>query len=106
MATKVYGCSDDLIEFDGDVHGEVGCFGTDDREHGVLLMFSDATVLEAKYGKNGEAIWELKLHRQGALLVGIDQCSDPDADPYSDVARFRDGIAWVYAARSDWEKVR
>jgi hypothetical protein len=106
MATKVYGCSDDLIEFEGDVHGEVGCFGTDDRERGALLMFSDATVLEAKYGKNGEAIWELKLHHQGALLIGIDQCADPEADPYSDVARFRDGLAWVYAAKGDWEKVR
>ena len=68
MATKVYGCSDDLIEFDGDVHGEVGCYGTDDREKGVLLYFSDGTILEAKYGKMQMGIWEVKLHNAGSSL--------------------------------------
>ena len=51
MATKVYGASDDLIEFDGDVTGEVGHFGTDDNERGDLIIFSDGTLLEIKYGK-------------------------------------------------------
>lgn len=107
MATKVYGCSDDLIEVDGDVSGEVGCFGTDDRERGVLLMFSDATLLEVRYGKNGDAIWEVKLLKQGALFLRIDQCADSEADPYSDVAHFRDGLKWSYAAKGeDWEQVR
>ena len=32
MAAKIYGTSDDLIEFEGDVDGEVGCYGTDDAE--------------------------------------------------------------------------
>lgn len=106
MTTKVYGASDDLIEFDGDVSGEVGCYGTDDRERGVLLMFSDATVLEAKYGKNGEGIWEMKLVRKGELFERIDQCADEDADPHSDVAHFRAGLTWCYAAREGWELVR
>lgn len=106
MTTKVYGCSDDLIEFEGDVSGEVGCFGTDDRKHGVLLMCSDATVLEVKYGKNGCAIWEVKLVRQGSLFLRIDQCADEDADPYSDVAHFSAGLKWIYAAKEGWELVR
>ena len=106
MTTKVYGCSDDLVEIDGDVHGEVGSFGTDDREQGVLLMFSDSTVLEVKYGKNNESIWEVKLLKQGSLFERIDQCADPDADPYSDVAHFKKGLTWAYAARGEWEKVR
>jgi hypothetical protein len=106
MATKIYGCSDDLIEFEGDIHGEVGSFGTDDAEQGVLLMCSDATVLEVKYGKNEEAIWEVKLLKQGALFERIDQCTEADANPYSDVAHFKPGLTWVYAAKGDWEKVK
>ncbi len=106
MTTKVYGASDDLIEVDGDVRGEVSCFGTGDEERGVLLMFSDSTVLEVRYGKNGDAIWEVRLLKQGALFDRIDQCADEDADPHSDVAHFRDGVKWCYAARERWELVR
>lgn len=51
MSTKIYGASDDLIEFEGDVR--------------------------------------------------IDQCVDEDADMYSDVAHFKDGLKWAYAAMGD-----
>ncbi len=105
MATKVYGTSDDLIEFEGDVRGEVGCFGTDRDEHGVLLVCSDGSVLEAKYGKGGQGIWEVKLLKPGNLFDRIDICTDADADPYSDVAHFKAGLKWAYAAK-DWEVVR
>lgn len=106
MATKIYGASDDLIEFEGDVHGEVGSYGTDDREQGVLVICSDGTLLEVKYGKNGEGIWEVKQIKKGALLEKIDQCDDSEADPYSDVAHFKDGLKWAYACKGDWEKVK
>jgi len=104
MATEIFGLSDDLVEFEGDFNGEFGCFGTDDRERGVLVVVSDGTILEVKYGKNDAAIWEVKLIRQGALFVRIDLCTDEDADPYSDVAHFKDGVKWAYAA-SDWQPV-
>ena len=106
MATQVYGCSDDLIEFDGDIGGEVGCYGTDDRDDGVLVMFSDGTVLEVKYGKNDRAIWGVRLVEKGSLFDRIDLCVDEDDAPYSDVARFRSGLKWAYAATKDWERVR
>jgi hypothetical protein len=106
VTTKVYGASDDLIEFDGDVHGEVGCYGTDDRDQGVLVMFSDATLIEVKYGKKGEGIWEIKLVRRGELFESIDQCVDADATPYSDVAHFKAGLKWAYCATGAWEKVK
>lgn len=106
MTTKVYGASDDLVEFDGDVSGEVSCYGTDDRDQGVLVMFSDATLLEVKYGKNGEGIWEVKLVKKGDLFERIDQCVDEDANPYSDVAYFKTGIKWAYCARDQWERVK
>jgi hypothetical protein len=41
MTSKIYGTSDDLIEFRGDVDGEAGHFGTDESPHGVLVIFSD-----------------------------------------------------------------
>lgn len=107
MPTKIYGCSDDNIEFEGDFTGEVGCYGTDDREHGVLVAVSDGTVLEVKYGKEGcSGVWEVKLLKKGSLFVRIDLCVDSDADPYSDVAHFKDGVKWAYAATGDWEVVK
>lgn len=97
--------SDDLIEFDGDFHGEVGCYGTDDKEKGVLVVLSDGTLLEVKYGKDSKAIWGVRLIKKGSLFVGIEQCADEDADPYSDVASFGDGLKWAYAATGEWEEV-
>lgn len=104
MSTKVYGASDDLIEFDGEFIGEVGAYGTDDDDQGVLVVMSDGTILEVKYGKGGAAIWAVMLFKRGTLLDRIDQCTDEDAKPYSDVAYFKDGIKWAYAA-TKWEVV-
>jgi hypothetical protein len=105
MSTKIYGASDDLVEFEGDVSGEVGHYGSDDDDHGVLLVCSDATVLEVKYGKGGEGIWEIKALKIGSLFDRIDICTDADADPYSDVAHFKFGLKWAYAA-TEWELVK
>ncbi len=102
--TKVYGRSDDLIEFNGDFRGEVGCSGADERPRGVLVVMSDGSVLEVKYGKGGHGIWEVKVLKKGELFDHIDPCCDEDADPYSDVARFKPGIKWAYAA-TEWEPV-
>ena len=105
MTTKVYGASDDLVEFEGDIYGEVDAFGTDDRDKGVLVFFSDGTILEAKYGKMEMAIWELKVRCTGNLFKEVIPCMDEDAKPHSDVANFRDGLKWAYAAK-EWEKVK
>ena len=105
MATSIYGASDDLIEFDGDVRGEVGCYGTDENEHGVLIVLSDGTFLEVKYGKGNQGIWEIRLLKKGELFERIEQCADADADRYSDTAYFRIGIKFAYAA-TEWEFVK
>ncbi len=104
MATKIYGASDDLCEFDGDVSGDVGCYGTDDRERGLLVICDDGTMLEVKYGKGGGAIWGITLIKAGKLFDRIDQCDDEAADPYSDIAHFKDGLKKAWAAE-DWQKV-
>ncbi len=105
MGTKVYGASDDLIEVEGGkCSGEVGCYGTDESERGVLLVFSDGTLLEVKYGKGDKAIWGITLLARGSEFYQIDQCCDEEADPYSDVAHFAEDLAWCYAA-TKWERV-
>ena len=105
MTTRVYGASDDLIEFEGDVRGEVGCYGTDEQEHGVLLVFSDGTVLEAKYGKASQGIWAITVLAKGGLFAAIELCDDEKEDPYSDQVTFKDGLKWAYAAK-EWELVK
>ena len=101
--TKVFGRS--IVEFEGGIDGEVGCYGTYENEKGVLLIFSDGTLLEAKYGKAGMGIWEIKLLQQGSLFQKIDPCMDESADPYSDVAHFKAGIKWAYSSMK-WGMVK
>jgi hypothetical protein len=103
MATKIYGESDDLIEIEGDVDGEVNSYGED---HGTLLIFSDGTLLEVMYGKEDDvAIWSITPIQAGPLFDRIEFCFDEDASPHSDIAYFKDGLKWAYAATGDWEKV-
>ena len=104
MTTEIYGSSDDLIELEGDVEGEVSCYGTDEQEKGVLLMCSDGTLLEVKYGKGDAAIWGITQIVKGELLNRIDICEDEDAKRYSDTAHFDSGLKWIYAAK-EWGKV-
>ncbi len=96
--TRVYGASDDLIEFDGDVYGEVNATlkPTGDNVH-----FSDGTVLNVRYGKmvekNGDVeeiggVWWIQVKTNGTLFDRIDECFDEDAKIYSDQAYFHDGL--------------
>jgi hypothetical protein len=105
--TRVYGASDDLVELEGDVDGEVSAYGTSrDDSEGVLMVFSDGTVLCTHYGKPGDlAVWSITLIRRGDLFDRIDICLDPEADIYSDQAFFNSGLTWAYAAVRAWEKV-
>ena len=87
--TKVYGASDDLIEFEGDVYGEVNHYS----DQPVRVTMSDGTVLKVRYGKPGHgAVWSVALVMAGPLFKRIDECFDDEANPYSDVAYFLDGL--------------
>jgi hypothetical protein len=103
--TAIYGSSDDLVEFTNDLYGEVGCYGTDDDEHGVLVICNDGTLLEVKYGKADMGIWGITVINQGTLFDRIEFCNDDDADPYSDIVYFKPGMKWAYAA-TEWQKVK
>jgi hypothetical protein len=100
--TKVYGASDDLIEFEGELSGEVGCFGTGDEDDalGVLVALSDGTILAVRYGKPGlGGVWGITMLRQGEMFERLDICTDEDANPYSDVAHFKAGKLKAWAGR-------
>jgi hypothetical protein len=105
MATIVFGASDDLVELEGDVSGEVGCYGNTETPQGVLLMFSDGTVLAIKYNGRTPGCWSINLLEEGVRFKRIDRCDDENARPYSDVAHFHDGLKWCYEARRDWSRV-
>jgi hypothetical protein len=105
MSTRVYGASDDLVEFEGDVSGEVGYIGRDGDDPGCLLVFSDGTLLVAKYVKPCGGVWDLQLVQRGTCFRRIDICTDENEDPHSDVAHFEPGLKWAYAAKR-WEKVQ
>lgn len=102
MSTKIYGASDDLIEFEGDLRGEA----SGGSQQGALVALSDGTILLVNYGKPVlGGVWAITVLRKGDLFERLDVCEDEDADLYSDVAHFRDGKlrAWV---ASDMEIVR
>jgi hypothetical protein len=112
--TKIYGQSDDLIEFDGDVSGEVGYHGRydSDAEDGTIggdvILCSDGTLLRIVYGKPGKrngSIWGITVLHAGPLFERLEVCTDPAATPHSDVAHFKPGLktAWVadYAREVD-----
>jgi hypothetical protein len=101
MSTTIYGASDDLIEFEGDVYGEVGCYGHDSEDEAVLLFCSDGTLLRMWYGHGG--IWCIRCVFPGILFDRIEQCHDANADPHSDVAYFKGGLKAAYVAK-EWSK--
>lgn len=105
MATVVYGASDDLVEVDGDVRGEVGFYTTREGESGCVFL-SDGTILRIAYDSNG--IWRIAPIRKGDLFDSIDVCGDEDPSrgnwSHSDLAKFKEGITGAWFAR-DFQKV-
>lgn len=80
--TKVYGYSDDNLVVEGAPYpnDEISCF---DRI--VRIAFTDGTIIEAWYGKKGQAIWTIEVIEKGTARQTLTICEDEDADIYSDV---------------------
>ena len=104
MSTQIYGASDDLIEFEGDVLGESGFIG--ERGSSALVITSDGTVLEMKYGKGGKGIWSIVLLHRGPLFNRIDVELSQDASRHSDTAHFKSGLTDAWVAKGKWELVQ
>ena len=102
---RIYGSSDDLIEMDGYLSGEAGHFFGDEDDNPVLVVFSDGTILAVTYGKPGlGGVWGVSLVNQGVFFDRIEQCVDENADIYSDIAYFKDGIRKVWVCH-EWERM-
>lgn len=112
MATIVYGESDDLVEFDGDITAEfIQCIDSE-SDQGLLLVFSDGSVLEMNYvlpevpySMSGEKVWIVECIRKGLLFDRIGSYDTAGGKTYSDVAYFRPSLKWAYVCTQDWEKV-
>lgn len=97
MKTKVYGASDDLIEIEGNVSDEIGCYNNTTKR----IQGSDGTVAKIEYDGN----WHISIKETGLLFEKIvlgNPAEEPHTDidaiecsPYSDVLVFKEGIEWV-----------
>jgi hypothetical protein len=97
---KIYGASDDLIEMDGPICDEIGCYNDTKKQ----IICSDGTRAQIDYGDE----WKIRVITEGSLFeklvpsVGDD---DKHADPlsectsYSDVLCLRDGLEWIRIGR-------
>lgn len=79
---RVYGYSDDNLEVEGAPYpnDEISCF-----ERIVRIGFTDGTIIDAWYGKKGQAIWTIEVIEKGTARQTLTICEDEDADIYSDV---------------------
>ncbi len=95
--TEIYGASDDLIEIEGGLSGEHGCYNTSE-ESPVAMFLSDGTVLAIHYADPG--VWKIAVREKGSLFESLKIETDPDAKRYSDTAVFGPGLKWAYAVKA------
>ena len=94
---KVYGQSDDLIEIENDKNfDEIDCFNQT-----TTIWFSDNTIIEVKYGKDGKGIWEIKEIQGGHAPRTLTPCYDEDADVYSDIFEIEAEVVDVCVGKVD-----
>jgi len=103
MSTKIYGASDDLIEFEGDVNGEVGAWDASEKRPANVAC-SDGTILKFLYAPDDAAIWKIAVIERGSLFDHLEICTDENANPYSDIACFSDGLKYAYVTRGECER--
>lgn len=101
--TRVFGQSDDNVYAEGDIDGQYTEYGLSDNP--AMLIASDGTLFTIKYGKADLAIWAINLIKQGSLFDRIEHCGNDDADIYSDIIYFKQGLRFIYAC-SEWEKIK
>lgn len=108
METKIFGDSDDLIEVEGAVSGEVNIYLKDNEK--VNFSASDGT--KGKISLDDEAQWRIELLAAGNKYktkidaVGEDAEHVGDAaecPSYSDVLILKEGIEWVKIGRKTFK---
>lgn len=86
--TRVYGASDDLVEFEGDIDDEIDVFShVNDSAKPIVVGFDENTKVRVFYSKDG--IWVIELMVAGHLFSEIRKRS---GDKYSDELIMKDGL--------------
>lgn len=104
LGSKIYGASDDLLEFCGDIYGEV-CYYDSSPTDPIYVKMSDGTEFQSYYSKEG--LWKIVVSKEGSLFDRVEVATDPDSDKYSDILYLKAGkvTAVAKAGDSDWLEV-
>lgn len=86
----VYGASDDLIEVDGAIKEEFGCFGD---EEGSYLAFSDGTLLHIVY--TDEGVWRITPTARGTAALEKTEAVSCEDKNYTDRVTLTGDLKWV-----------
>jgi hypothetical protein len=91
----LYGASDDLICFSGDLAEEID----DPRMLGATVEFSDGTILKIAFHDDG--VW--RIHRQwnGPASYSRTPAVGPDDDNYTDRVTLTGDLRWVEVKHHD-----
>lgn len=91
MRIKVYGYSDDLIEFESNI-GSIPYFKgraqeIDSGGQASRIIFADGTKVLVQYGKEGlGGIWDIIVEKIGTTpFIQLDRCFNDDTTGYSDI---------------------
>ncbi|MEI6286206.1 MAG: hypothetical protein WCP79_06855 [Bacillota bacterium] len=85
---KIYGVSDDLIEFRGHYNDEISIY-----DKPLQIEFSDGTIIEIEYAPGDVgAIWKIKIICEGDGIESFVECTDENAQIYSDILTMCDGV--------------
>ena len=101
-STKIYGQSDDNVITEGEYYSQYSNYSQ--AKKGFLIIVNDGTILKIKYGKEGLAVWSIIVLNKGKLFDTLVTCEDEDADIYSDIVFFSEGVKFMYAC-ADYEKM-
>lgn len=104
--TKIYGASDDLLEFTGEIYGEIGYYDSS-KEDPIRVRVSDGTEFSAYYNEQG--LWKIDVHVKGTHFDVLEVATDPDSENYSDTLTLLEGkltAKYKVGKGSKWEKVR
>ena len=86
---KVFGCSDDLVEIEGDIREEYPFYDNDDDCR--YLSFSDGTVLKIIYDDDG--LWRVSLITRGGCE--FEKVEGSVIEDTNDIVTLKGELSWV-----------
>lgn len=106
MALLIYGCSDDLVEIEGDISEEFNAYDLKG-----YLAISNGVLLTVEYTNDG--VWAFRQLAGDTDLVKITPASDPDGGrdddgypTYSDMVTVAGDTAWVTLVKEPQDLAR